>query len=481
MYYQKTKCRGKGTEALKKNDLYTAKIEGLNNLGFGIAKVEGQVVFVSGAADGDEVQMRIILVRKNYAVAKIERLLSPSPFRLESPFCQAKACGGCAYSAITYEREKKWKEEAVRYAFIKAGLPDAQITPLLSTGKTTHYRNKAQFAVAPDKNGEVAIGFFAPKSHRLVSAVDCPLQDESFSPILRTLLDFCHTYHIRPYEEESHTGLLRHIYLRASVKKEVLLTLVIKERALPYAKELEALLKKKHPEVVGLYLNINKERTNVICSDEYRLLYGSPFLEDTLAGVKLSLSPASFYQVNHDAAEILYAEAKRLAALRGDESLLDLYAGVGSIGLSMADSVRELVGVEIVASAVERAKENAKKNGIAHASFFCADAGCACSLLDAVKKEKGEAYAPDIVLLDPPRKGCSAELLSYLAKDLVPPKIVYISCNPDTLARDCAYLTQNGYSLSPVTPVDLFPRTGHVESVVCLKRRLDNELRKRMN
>ncbi|MBQ8908229.1 MAG: 23S rRNA (uracil(1939)-C(5))-methyltransferase RlmD [Clostridia bacterium] len=455
---------------MKKNDVLIARIEGINNLGFGIAKVEGQVVFVSGAADGDEVEMRIILVRKSYAVARIERLLSPSPYRLSEPFCYASACGGCAYSAITYEREKTFKEESVRYAFIKAGLPDAEILPLLSTSVTRHYRNKAQFAVAPDKNGEVAIGFFAPKSHRLVSAMDCPLQDKSFAPILRTLCDFCHRYHIKPYVEENHGGLLRHIYLRASTKGEVLLTLVLREKSLPHAEKLEALLREKHPEIVGCYLNINPEKTNVICSDDYRLLFGEPYLEDTLAGVRLSLSPASFYQVNHAAAELLYAEAKRLADLQGNESLLDLYAGVGSIGLSMADKVGELVGVEIVPSAVECAKENAKRNGIENASFYCADAGSAEALFAAVKKEKGDAYRPDVVVLDPPRKGCAEELLDYLSHTVMPEKIVYISCNPDTLARDCAYLTKNGYILSPVTPVDLFPRTGHVESVVCLTR-----------
>ncbi len=455
---------------MKKNDVLIAKIEGINNLGFGIARVEGQVVFVSGAADGDEAEIRIILVRKSYAVARIERLLSPSPYRLSEPFCYASACGGCAYAAITYARERFFKEESVRYAFIKAGLPDTEIRPLLSTEETKHYRNKAQFAVAPDKNGEVAIGFFAPKSHRLVPAIDCPLQDEAFAPILRTLYDFCHSYHIKPYVEENHSGLLRHIYLRASVDKKVLLTLVINGESFPKAKKLEDILKEKHPEIVGCYLNINQEKTNVICSDDYRLLFGAPYLEDTLAGVTLSLSPASFYQVNHAAAELLYAEAKRLADLKGTESLLDLYAGVGSIGLSMADKVRELVGVEIVPSAVECAKENARKNGIENASFYCADAGSAEALFAAVKKEKGADYRPDIVVLDPPRKGCAEELLAYLSHTVIPEKIVYISCNPDTLARDCAYLTQNGYTLSPVTPVDLFPRTGHVESLVCLQK-----------
>lgn len=454
---------------LKKNQLLRVWVEDLNNLGFGVAKAEGEALFIKGAVDGDEVTAKVILANKTYAVAKTEEILTPSPHRIHSD-CPAKGCGGCAYREIDYRHELALKENYVRFAFRKAGLSDAVILPVVSNGKTAHYRNKAQFAIAPDKDGKCAAGFFAPKSHRLVPAVLCPLQDRTFAPILSDVLDFCNTHGILPYEEEKHKGLLRHVYLRASAKGEVLLTLVLNGRKLPKADAFAAFMKEKHPEVIGCYLNVNPHKTNVICGEEYTLLFGQPYLFDLLCGVSLSLSPASFYQVNREMAEALYRHAAELAGFTGKESLLDLYCGVGSIGLSMAGSVRELVGVEIVPSAVERARENAVRAGRANARFFCADAGGAKELLSSIRREMGEQYRPDAVVLDPPRKGCAEELLACLCTDLCPEKIVYVSCDPDTLARDAKYLVSHGYVMSPVTPFDLFPRTGHVETVVLMAR-----------
>ncbi len=459
----------KGQKMLKKNEIYRVKIEDLNNLGFGVAKIDGQTVFVSSAVDGDEADIRIILVNKTYAVARLETLISPSPYRI-APACLNRACGGCAYQNISYEHEKALKENYVRFAFRKAGI-DAEVLPLLSAEKTAHYRNKAQYAVGADKDGKCVAGFFAPKSHRLAEAAECPLQDKTFAPIVATVLAFANENGVLPYNEEKGSGTLRHIYLRASSDGKVLLTLVINAKSLPREEKLVALLKQKHPELVGAYLNIHTEKTNVICSDTYRHLYGAKALEDTLAGVPLSLSPAAFYQVNHAATELLYRRAAELAALSGSESLLDLYSGVGSIGLSMAHRVRELVGVEIVPEAVECAKENAAKMGLTNARFFAADAGDPAALFKNVYAALGEDYRPDVIVLDPPRKGSTPELLTYIADTLQAPKIVYISCNPDTLARDARLLIDRGYSMSAVTPVDLFPRTGHVESVVCLTRK----------
>lgn len=457
---------------LKKNELHRVKIIDLNNLGFGVAKIEGVTVFVGGAVDGDEMDVRIILVHKTYAVARIEKMILPSPHRINTPACTKTACGGCAYQSITYTHEKALKENYVKQAFRKAGVPGVTVLPLLSCDKTEGYRNKAQYAVGADKEGKCVAGFFAPRTHRLVEAADCPLADRAFSPIVKTVIDLANRNGITPYDEQTGNGILRHIYLRASSQGEVLLTLVINARSVPKEKELVAHLIGKHKNIVGIYLNIHTAKTNVICSDEYRLIYGEARLTDTLAGVPLSLSPASFYQVNHAAAEMLYLYAKELADLSGDEHLLDLYSGVGSIGLSMADKVGSLVGVEIVPSAVECAKENAKKMGAENARFFCADAGDVEGLVTSLKNADGTPYRPTAVVLDPPRKGCTPSLLSFLAQDLKIPKIVYISCNPDTLARDAKILSDYGYSLGKVTPVDLFPRTGHVESVVCLKRQI---------
>ena len=453
----------------KKNQILRLTVEDLNNLGFGVAHADGKTVFIADAVDGDVIDARVINVQKNYSVARIETMITPSPHR-DSTFCTVRGCGGCAYRAVTYAHESERKENNVRFAFRKAGLPDARIMPVTSTGLTHGYRNKAQYAVGPDKEGRCIAGFYASKSHRLCDAVDCPLQNPVFPPIVKTVLAFCNENGISPYNEETHTGLLRHIYLRASVLGEVMLTLVVKEASLPKQKELLSLLLDKHPEIKGVYLNINADKTNVICTNDYRHLWGDTSLYDTLCGVRLAISPASFYQVNHDAAELLYKKAAALADFNGDESILDLYSGVGSIGLSMAQLVREVVGVEIVASATECAKENAIANGIRNADFFTADAGDGAALLRAVRERKGKDYRPDAVILDPPRAGCARELLDTLAHDACVPKIVYISCNPDTLARDAKILVDEGYEMSEVYPFDLFPRTGHVESVVCLTR-----------
>ncbi len=452
---------------LKKNTVHTVKVEDLNNLGFGVAKIDGMTVFVSNAADGDEIDARIIHVNKTYAVARVEKIRTPSPHRA-TPVCAVKGCGGCAYSAVSYAHEKELKESYVRHAFRKAGLPDAVIAPLVSTDRETGYRNKAQYAVAPDKEGKCVAGFFAAKSHRLCEAVDCPLQAPEFSPIVGSVLAFCNENGVTPYDESTGQGFLRHIYLRLSTEGRVLLTIVGNGDTLPKKDAFLSYLTAKHPEITGVYLNVNRENTNVICSDDYRHLWGDTHLYDTLCGVRLALSPASFYQVNHAAATLLYEKGAALAGFDQNDDILDLYCGVGSIGLSMAHPVRSVVGVEIVPSAVECATKNAKNNGIENARFLCADAGDAHTLFASVKKVLGEDYRPSGVILDPPRKGSTPDLLTYLANTLRVPKILYISCNPDTLARDAKILCDHGYTMSEVTPFDLFPRTGHVETIVCL-------------
>lgn len=452
-----------------KNQILRLAVEDLNNLGFGVAKTDGKTVFIADAVDGDVLDARIIHVGKTYSVARIEKLITPSSHR-DASFCAVRGCGGCAYRAVTYDHELSRKENNVRFAFRKAGLPDAVIAPVTSVGVTHGYRNKAQYAVAPDKTGKCTAGFYAPKSHRLCEAADCPLQNATFPPIVKSILAFCDQNGIRPYDEEKNEGLLRHIYLRASADGRVMLTLVVTSPSLPAQNKLLSHLTEKHPEITGVYLNINPRKTNVICTEDYRHIWGDTHLYDTLAGVRLAISPASFYQVNRDAAELLYEKAASLAGFTGEESILDLYSGVGSIGLSMAKSVREVIGVEIVSSATECATKNAKENGIDNALFFTADAGDGEALLAAVKAKKGEDYLPDAVILDPPRAGCARELLDTLAQRARVPKIVYISCNPDTLARDAAILASHGYEMSTVYPFDLFPRTGHVETVVCLRK-----------
>lgn len=457
-------------DAIKKNEIYELTITDLNNLGYGVGRIGDLVTFVSGAVDGDRVTVKIIKIAKNYAVGRPEKILSPSPHRLPTPDpCPARGCGGCAYRAITYAHELELKRGSVLAAFRRAGLPDAQVAPVLTTGKTAGYRNKAQYPVTGSCD-EPTIGFFAPKSHRVTDAKKCPLQPPLFGEILDEIARQIKEYRIAPYDEETHTGLLRHVYLRSSKdEKEVLLTFVLNGDALPHADEVIRELTDRFPALVGIGINVNREKTNVICGDEYKTLWGKDGITDDLAGVKLSFSAASFYQVNRDAAELLYNKAKEIADFNGNETLLDLFCGVGSIGLSMADAVREVVGIEIVPDAVKCAVENAKRNGIENAAFFAGDATDTEKLLAGAESELGKELRPDAVVLDPPRKGCDEKLLSFLANRGIP-KIVYISCNPETLARDTAFLAKRGYEFSTITPVDLFPRTAHVESVCRLIR-----------
>lgn len=453
-----------------KNKEYEMEIEDLNNLGYGVGRVENVAVFVGGAVDGDRVLARIILVKKNYAVARAEKIIRPSVHRQKESFCPYKGCGGCAYADIDYSHELDLKRARVESAFYKHGIKDARVMPVFSTYKTKHYRNKAQYPVTQDKNGEYRVGFFAPKSHRVVSAVECPLQPVLFADILKALLEFFSEHKISAYDEQTGKGLVRHIYLRSSEdEKECTLVLVINGRSFPKSEQLVSEVRKKFPSVTSLMLNVNTDNTNVVCGDEYITLYGEGHLIDTMCGVSLKISPAAFYQVNREVAEAIYKKAKSLAELKGDETLLDLYCGIGSIGLSMADSVSSLVGIEVVPEAVECAKENALRNGIKNASFFCADASGAQNIIEKAELSTGRKIDFDTVILDPPRKGCSEELLEYLAKANCK-KIIYVSCNPDTLARDALFLTKNGFSMSEVYPFDMFPRTGHVESVVCLTR-----------
>jgi len=457
---------------LKKNDILDLGIVDITNLGFGVAKHNGEVIFISDTLPGDKVNAKIIKVQSSFAVGRVEEYVSRSELWCYDR-CEFSACKSCAYKNLSYEYEKGLKEEAVRQIFKKSGLSEVSVLPLVGSPATRYYRNKAQYPIAKTKNG-YAIGFFAPKSHRVTEAAGCPLAPNIFSDILEELRRFFEKKSLSVYEEESGKGLLRHIYLRrGEVSGEVLLTLVINGGSLPYSDELVKEITEKFPDVVGILLNENTKNTNVILGDKYVTLFGRDYIFDTLAGVNLKITAPSFYQVNHDAAELLYAKTKELAKPTKSALVLDLYCGAGSIGLSMADEAGEVIGIEIVESAVECAKFNAENNGIKNASFYAGDASSAEKLLSNAEKLRGEKIKPDIIILDPPRGGTTEELINYVSS-LNPQRIVYISCNPQTLARDMLIFKALGYIGDEVTPFDLFPATGHVESVVCLTRRLDN-------
>ena len=456
---------------LKKNQIIELDIVDITNLGFGVGRYNGMVVFVSDAVVGDVIKAKIIKVGSGFTVGRVEEYIKKSPFRTEGR-CSSAQCKSCAYKSIGYDKELEIKGEIIRTAFKKCGLSDITLAKVIPSPSLSAYRNKAQYPVAKTPSGDYVIGFFAPKSHRVTEAASCPLAPAEFVNILEDLRSFFKENSISVYDEESGRGLLRHVYLRrGEVSGEILLTIVINGGSLPGSDLLVNTLKEKHEGLVGVLLNVNRKSTNVILGDEFITLWGRDYLVDTLCGVKLKITAPSFYQVNHDAAEILYGEAKRLADPKSTDTLLDLYCGAGSIGLSMAKECREVIGVEIVESAVECAKFNSDLNGIKNASFYAADAKNTEALLSGAEAIRGEKILPDIVILDPPRAGCDEALLSYVSS-LSPRKIVYISCNPQTLARDVAILRPLGYSTSEVIGVDLFPGTGHVESVVCLKRQI---------
>ena len=453
---------------LKKNEIVDLRIEDITNLGFGVAKCCGIVAFVQDTVPGDYVRCKVIKTASSYIVARVEEYLDVSCERAQR--CENKLCKSCAYKNISYEYEKSIKEKSVRQDFLKAGLNEVEVMPLVASPSELFYRNKAQYPISSDGKGGYRIGFFAPKSHRVTEAADCALAPAIFKELIEELRTFFTRHSLTAYDEESGAGLLRHIYLRrGEVSGEVLLTLVINGDRIPGEDDLVKTVSEKFPTVVGILLNINKESTNVILGEKFLTLYGRDYIYDTLAGVRLKITAPSFYQVNHDAAELLYGLAAARASLVGNEILCDLYCGAGTIGLSMADKTKMLVGIEIVPEAIECAKKNAAINGIQNAHFFCGDASDTGGLLANAKKTLGD-FTPDVVVIDPPRKGTTVELMDYLSNIGVN-KIVYVSCGPDTLARDCAYFKSLGYEIGKVTPVDLFPGTGHVESVVCLTRK----------
>ena len=452
---------------LKKNDVITTEIIDITNLGFGVAKVDGAVIFVSDTVPGDIAKIKIIKLGSSYSVGRLEELITPSDKRVDGR-CSNGLCRSCAYKKLSYDHEKALKEESVRQIFKKSGLSDVEIMPLVGSPTECGYRNKAQFPVSRDKNGEYIIGFYAPKSHRVTEAADCPLAPSVFSEIIEALRGFFKKHNISVYDEQSGEGLIRHIYLRrGEVSGEVLLTLVVNGSSLPHSDELVADLTEKFPALVGILLNTNRENTNIILGEKFITLWGRDYIFDTLGGVVLKITAPSFYQVNHSAAELLYAKAKELASPTKDDLLLDLYCGAGSIGLSMADEAGEVIGIEIVESAVECATFNAEINHIFNASFYAGDASDTKKILEPAERIRSEKIKPDIVIFDPPRGGTTEELIEHISS-LSPRKIVYISCNPATLARDMVAFKKLGYEGKSVTPFDLFPLTGHFESVVCL-------------
>ena len=447
---------------LEKGKIYEAVICDYTAEGQGIAKIDGCAVFIPNAIYGEKCLVRIEKAQKTWAVGKITELLEKSPHRVNRECPVAKLCGGCNFWHLDYDEECRLKADRVRQALNRIGGESLKEVPLISAPSCTGYRNKAVYPVG-SKKGKAYAGFFRAGSHQIVENDGCLILFPEADQVKNTVIAFLNAHHISAYDETTHQGLVRHIFVRRGwVSGEILVNLTINGRNLPKAK---ALIDALHqiPGFRTLVLSVNTKPGNSVLGDEEILLYGPGYIEDTLCGLSFRLSARSFYQVNHPQAQRLYEAAIRQAEITEKDLVLDLYCGVGTITLIMAKQAGKVIGVEVVEAAVRDAKENAKRNGITNAEFFCGDAGKA-----ALELEK-QGICPDVVVVDPPRKGLNGDTIEALHR-MNPRKIVYVSCDPATLARDVALLKERGYRLLSAQAADLFPRCAHVESIVCLSR-----------
>ena len=447
---------------LIKNQLYEAEITDYTSEGLGVAHVEGCAVFIPNAIAGEKYTIRIEKAAKTWAAGKIVEILERSPHRVNRECPVAKLCGGCDFWHMDYEEESRLKAERVRNCLNRIGGEQLESVPILAAPTCYGYRNKAQYPVSSKKNKAYA-GFFRAGTHQVVENERCLILPQESDAVKDAVIDYVNQFRVTAYDEEAHKGLLRHIYVRrGTVSKQVLVCLVINGRKIPREEELIARLK-KIPGFTTLVLSVNTKQGNAVLGDEFITLYGPGYIEDTLCGLTFRLSPRSFYQVNHDQAERLYNAAISQAEITKNDTVLDLYCGVGTITLAMAGAAGKVIGVEVIPQAVEDAKDNAKRNGIENAEFFCGDAGQAALALEA------QGIKADVVVVDPPRKGLNADTIEALHR-FAPRRIVYVSCDPATLARDVALLKERGYTLKNAQAADLFPRCSHVECVTLMTR-----------
>ncbi len=447
---------------IKKNDKIKLNIEGMTSEGSAVGHYDGLAVFVRGAVPGDEIIAHIIKKSKSYAIAIIDDIIRYSASRIKSDCPVSDKCGGCSFRNMTYDEELKYKYSRVSDAILRIGHIDAPVAEIIAARDTDNYRNKAQFPAAIN-DGKLTAGFYAYKSHRIIPCCSCRLQPPEFEKCLEAFSVWVNKADITSYDEHTGKGLLRHIYLRKAVGTgEIMACAVINAGIIPMKEVLiDELCKIKG--MTSICININRKQSNVILGEETKILWGSETITDTLLGKRFVISPSSFYQVNHDQCEKLYGKAAEYAGLTGTETVVDLYCGAGTIGLTMADKAKRIFGIEIVPQAIENAKTNAKINDIDNAEFFCGDA------FEGAKELERRGIKPDVVILDPPRKGCQKELFDIIEK-MSPDRIVYVSCDSATLARDLQILKEKGYIMREVTPVDMFPRTPHVEAVGLLSR-----------
>ena len=445
---------------LTKNQIYEATVTDYTSEGQGVAHIDGCAVFIPNAIAGEVYKVRIEVAKKNWAAGKIVEILEKSPHRVNRECPVAKLCGGCDFWHMDYDEESRLKAERVKTCLNRLGGESLESVEILSAPTCYGYRNKAQYPVAA-KKGRAFAGFFKAGTHEVVENKRCLILPEETDAVKDAVMDYVNQYRITAYDEVSHTGLLRHIYVRrGAVSGQILVCLAVNGRKLPRIEELLKRLQKIEG-FTTLVLSVNTKKGNAVLGDEFITLHGPGYIEDTLCGLTFRLSPRSFYQVNHHQAQRLYEAAISQAEITKEDTVLDLYCGVGTITLCMASAAGKVIGVEVIPQAVEDAKDNARRNGIENAEFFCGDAGQA-----ALELEK-QGIKADVVVVDPPRKGLNADTIEALHR-FAPRRIVYVSCDPATLARDVALLKERGYVLKNALAADLFPRCSHVESIVCL-------------
>lgn len=450
---------------MKVNEIYTAPITGMSAESEGIARVDGEAVFVPGAIVGETCRFRIVNIGKSCAHGVLKEVVEPSPHRIEPDCPFYKKCGGCDYRHMDYEMECACKRQRVYDALTRIGGVEPFELEIVGAETTRGYRNKVQYPVR-EQNGRSAAGFFSAGTHRVTEVTHCLIQPNCADRVRGAVLRWMEQYRIRAYEETTHSGYVRQIYLRVgAVSGEVLVCIVANCESLPKKKALCACLRESVPEVSSIVVSYNQKRGNTVLGDRYETLYGSGMLEDTLCGLRFRLSVPAFYQVNHDQAERLYRKALEYAALRKDETALDLYCGSGTITLCLAREAKSVIGVELVAEAIEDAKENARRNGIENAEFYCMDAGA------AAQKFAQAGQKPDVIVVDPPRKGLSEDVIEAITR-MAPERLVYVSCDPATLARDVRRLSPR-YRFRKAEALDLFPRCKHVETVCLLSKLSD--------
>lgn len=454
---------------MKKRKTYpitTLTMEGYGSDGEGVAHLsDGMTCFVQGALRGETCRVRLDKVGRSCAWGHVVEVTEPSPERVESDCPCFAECGGCSLRHMTYDEELRLKKQKVQDALERIGGTDIPVSAIFGAKNTERYRNKVQFPVSGG-----AIGFYQKGTHAVTDVEDCLLQPAACANLRAAVKDWMEAYGVPAYDERAHVGLVRHVYVRTNSRGESLCCLMVNGKELPREEELVSALRRAESGLAGVVLGVNEKKTNVILGDSYRTLWGRDYLEETLCGLDFRLSVPSFFQINREQTEVLYGKALELAGLTGKETVLDLYCGIGTISLALAQQAGRVIGAEVVPEAIEDAKKNAQRNGVSNAEFFCGDAE------DIAARLAEEGLKPDVITVDPPRKGLAPGVVDAIAR-MDPVRVVYVSCDPATLARDVKRFSQQGYRPVTALAVDLFPRTSHVESIVCLSRKTSHEMK----